>query len=124
MLTDAVQAGNGDPGSIPGVGTNVLVAQLDRVPDYESGGCRFESCQGDPVYWWRRDDPLIGMVGHAATKLCLQFLPNPNLSPPPHDHEGPGVLLKGVLRVFLQKTNPLRDLPHADSGGQEPSHLQ
>ena len=22
----------------------VLVAQLDRVPDYESGGCEFESC--------------------------------------------------------------------------------
>ena len=21
------------------------VAQLDRVPDYESGGCRFESCR-------------------------------------------------------------------------------
>ncbi len=24
---------------------NVPVAQLDRVPDYGSGGCRFESCQ-------------------------------------------------------------------------------
>ena len=21
------------------------LAQLDRVPDYESGGCRFESCR-------------------------------------------------------------------------------
>ena len=34
-------------GSTPilGIVLYAAIAQLDRVPDYESGGCRFESCR-------------------------------------------------------------------------------
>ena len=34
------------------------MAQLDRVPDYESGGCRFESCR---VYYQRE----VAQLGRA-----------------------------------------------------------
>lgn len=42
QIVDLVVAGS-NPVSYP-TPTNAFIAQLDRAPDFESVGCRFESC--------------------------------------------------------------------------------
>lgn len=41
--------GSSPPPATKSERTNLPVAQMDSAPDYGSGGCRFESCQGGCV---------------------------------------------------------------------------
>ena len=51
-----------------------LVAQLDRAPDYESGGCRFESCRGHNKLKLIFSLPLKGIrnskTENVMSKIC------------------------------------------------------
>ena len=57
---------------------DALVAQLDRASDFESEGCRFESCPArhfSCCISLRRDRPIriaVAMHGHAEALLAIE----------------------------------------------------
>ena len=55
------------------------VAQLDRVPDYESGGRMFESCRVHHLYlagYGRRTGRPVSFFMSALLRLAAEFLGN------------------------------------------------
>ena len=49
--------------------TTGLVAQLDSASDFESGGCRFESCRGRS-FWWLGSNPYAALGSNPNKPPC------------------------------------------------------